>query len=85
MISEQQPASRGQFVSFGNIATQDAIRASTWRFFGLPSADVGCLCLRGASKSSGVPFARVVCLRSLICSGPWVRVEGGGLARTLHT
>ena len=45
MISKLRPASRAQFVSFGNVAAQDLIRASTWGFEarGVPSADVGCL------------------------------------------
>ena len=30
MISELRPASRAQFVSFGNVSKQDVIRASTW-------------------------------------------------------
>ena len=67
VISELQPGSRAQFASFGNIATQDAIRASTWEFEarGVP---LGCLLPTAASKTSGVPFARVRRLRSLTCS-----------------
>ena len=65
MISELRPASRAQVVSFGNVATQDVIG---WGFEarGVPSADVGCLLPAGASKGSGVPFAREGCLRSVI-------------------
>ena len=69
MISKLRPASRAQFVSFGNVAKRDVIRASTWGFEarGVPSADVGCLLPTGASKGSGVPSARVGCLESPTC------------------
>ena len=72
------PPSRAQSVSFGNMAMQDVIRASTWRFpaGGVPSAQVGCLLPTGASKGSGVPFARLGCLRSLTCSGPLSEIAG---------
>ena len=62
MISHLQPASRAQFVSFGNVATQDVIRACTLGFEarGVPLPT-------GASKGSGVPFARVGCFRSPTC------------------
>ena len=76
MISKLRPASRAHFVSFGNVAKQDVIRASTWGFEprGLPSADVGCLLPTGASEGSGVPSAHVGCLKSLTC-----RRGSGGL------
>ena len=69
MISDLQPASRAQFISSGNVATQDVIRACTLGFEarGVPSADVGCLLPTGALKGSGVPFASVGCFRSLTC------------------
>ena len=53
MISELWPASGAQLVSFSNFAPQAVMRVSTWGF-----EPCG---VTGASKGSGVPFARAGC------------------------